>query len=97
MQHCYQLTVPESVEGVILAELEREITYIDFMFINGQQRIVDRELKHGEFLEVSVTANDEIQIVGSYCPELIGRQDPLYQNQLIYHFIEDRSPDLEST
>ncbi|MDE0405884.1 MAG: HNH endonuclease [Nitrospira sp.] len=97
VQHCYQLTVPEGIKGVILAELEREITYIDLMSVNGRSRIVERELRHGEFLEVSVTANDEIQIVGWYCPELIGRQDPLYQNQLIYHFIEDQTSDLQCT
>ena len=91
-KHCHNLKVPENAEGVILAELEYETTYISHMSINGQHRIVEQELKHGESLEESVVASDDIQIVGWYCPELIGRQDPIYQNQLICHFIEDRRP-----
>ena len=45
------------------------------MSINGRRRIVEQELKHGESLEESVVAGDEIQIVGCYCPELIGKDD----------------------
>ena len=88
-QH-HHVIIPENVEGVILAELEHETTHICCMSINGQQRIVEKELKRGESLEESVVAGDDIQIVGWYCPELIGRQDPIYQNQLIRHSIENR-------
>ena len=91
-QQHHHVIIPENVEGIILAELEQETTHICCMSINGQQRIAEKELKRGEFLEESVIAGDDTQIVGSYCPELIGRQDPLYQNQLIWHFIEDRRP-----
>ena len=89
VNHCHQLTVPQNVEGVILAELERETTYIVYMSVNGQQCVSDKELRHGDHIEVPAKANDEIQIVGWYCPKLLGRQDPLYQNQLICHFIEN--------
>ncbi len=86
----HRVKVPEKVEGVILAELEHETTFICCMSINGQQRIVEQELTQGESLEKSVAAGDDIQIVGWYCPELFYRQDPIYQNQLICHFIEDK-------
>lgn len=87
-QH-HHILIPDNVDGVILAELEHETTHVCCMSINGQQRIVDRQLKRGEFLEESVVAGDDIHIVGWYCPELFGRQDTVFQNQLIWHFIED--------
>ena len=82
------ITVPPGVTSMIVAELERETTYIESMSVNGWRHSVDLELHRRDRWELLVKCNDEIQLVGWYFPELPGRQDPLYHNQLICNFIE---------
>ena len=84
------ITVPQGIRSMIVAELEREITYIESMRVNGRRHSVNLELHRGDCWELSVRCNDEIQLVGWYCPELPGRQDPLYHDQLICNFIDDQ-------
>ena len=84
------ITVPPGVRSMIVAELERETTFIESMSVNGRRHSVNLELHRGDCWELSVRCNDEIKLVGWYRPELPGRQDPLYHNQLICNFIDDQ-------
>ena len=86
------ITVPAGVGRIIVAELERETTHIESMSVNGrgQSIDVDLELHHGDCWELPVQCGDEIQLIGWYVPEMSGRQDPLYHNQLIANFIAEQ-------
>ena len=75
---------------MIVAELERETTYIESISVNGRHQSINLELHRGDCWDLSVGCGDEIQLVGWYSPELPGRQDPLYHNQLICNFITDQ-------
>ena len=84
------ITVPSGVGGMIVAELERETTYVESMSVNGRHQWINLELHRGDWWELSVGCGDVIHLVGGYVPELPGRQDPLYHNQLIGDFIADQ-------
>ena len=84
------ITVPPGVGGMIVAELERETTCVESMSVNGRHQWINLELHRGDWWELSVGCGDVIHLVGGYVPELPGRQDPLYHNQLIYDFIADQ-------
>ncbi len=84
------ITVPPGVRGMIVAELEREMTCVESMSVNGRHQLINLTLHRGDWWEVSVGCGDEIHLVGWYVPELPGRQDPLYHNQLICDFIADQ-------
>ena len=81
------ITVPAGVAGLIVAELEREVTFIQSVVINGRRLSVNVRLNRGDSWELSVRCGDEIQLVGWYVPEMLGRQDPLHHNELIGHFV----------
>ena len=87
---CDTITVPSGVRSIIVAELERETTYMESVSVNGRHQSIDLELHRGDCWEVSVGCDDEIQLVGWYSPELPGRQEALYHNQLICNFITDQ-------
>ena len=84
------ITVPPGVGGMIVAELERETTYVESMSVNGRHQWINLELHRGDWWELSVGCGDVIHLVGGYVPELPGRQEPLYHNQLICDFIADQ-------
>ena len=84
------ITVPPGVRSMIVAELERETTYIESISVNGRHQSINLELHRGDCWDLSVGCGDEIQLIGWYSPELPGRQDPLYHNQLICNFITDQ-------
>jgi len=85
------IIVPPGVKAMIVAELEREVTYIESMSVNGRRRRTNLELRQGDWWEVSIGCGDKIHLVGRYVPESPGRQDPLYHNQLICNFIVDQN------
>jgi len=84
------ITVPSGSTSLIVAELERETTYLESISVNGRHQSINLELRRGDSWDLSVGCGDEIQLVGWYSPELPGRQDPLYHNQLICNFITDQ-------
>ena len=84
------ITVPPGVRSMIVAELERETTYLESISVNGRHQSINLELHRGDRWDLSVGCGDEVQLVGWYSPELPGRQDPLYHNQLICNFITDQ-------
>ena len=81
------ISVPLGAKGMIVAELERETTYIESMSVNGRPQLTNLQLHRGNWWELSVGWGDEIHLVGWYVPELPGKQDPLYHNQHICNFI----------
>lgn len=83
-----RLVVPTEVNRIVVAELEREVTYLECMLLNGRRERLNLRLGCGDRWELPVTCGDEIQLFGWYVPELLGRQDPLIQNQVIRKFID---------
>ena len=90
MRSCDEVTVPAGVRSVVVAELERERTYLETLSVNGQSLSVNVELRRGECWEAPVCCGDELQFVGWYSPELPGQQDPLHHSQRIRDFVGER-------
>jgi len=61
-----KIIVPEGVNEVIIAELEKEITHINFIKINETITCQDICLKEGEYYSLNVNQNDIVIIEGYY-------------------------------
>jgi hypothetical protein len=61
-----KLIVPEDTSEIIIAELEKEITYINFIEINGIAICQNVLLREGDYYSFKVKQNDEILIEGFY-------------------------------
>ena len=81
------IVVPSGISGLIVAELEREVTFIQSAAINGRRLPIDLELNRGDCWELPVQCGDEVQLIGKYVPEMLGQQDPLHHNQVIGDFV----------
>ena len=58
--------VPNGVSEIVIAELEQETTYINFIRINDREVSNDIVLREGEFHSIAVSANDKISLHGKY-------------------------------
>jgi hypothetical protein len=85
------IVIPRDVRGLILAELEDEVTFIETASINGELVEVPSELQKGSFFELSVMPGDTVTICGGYQPvssAIQGREDPMKKNELLSRFLE---------
>lgn len=64
--HIERFSTPKMVTDLIIAELEQEVTHINYLKRN--ETIIDRQitLKEGEVYSIKVSPNDQIEIEGKY-------------------------------
>lgn len=75
LAHCENATgqdefmVPENVESVIIAEIEDETTQIDSIYVNNHLYLTNLSLSKHEYIEIPITGNSQITIIGQYIPD----------------------------
>lgn len=75
LAHCENLigedrfSIPCGVDSVIIAEIEDEITEIHEIYIDKQLYLSNLTLHKNEYIEIPVTKNSEVLIVGQYIPD----------------------------
>ena len=64
--HTERFSIPDMVSELIIAELEQEVTYINYFKKN--ETIIDNQLvlKEGEAYSITVSPYDRIEIKGKY-------------------------------
>ena len=61
-----KLLIPEGVSEIIIAELEKEITYVNYIKINDKIICENILLNEGDYYSIKVNRNDEVLIEGFY-------------------------------
>lgn len=64
--HVEKFSIPKKVTELIIAELEHEVTYINYIKINGEHIESQIILQEGQVYSVSVSSGDGIEIEGKY-------------------------------
>lgn len=64
--HVEIIEIPNEIKEIIIAELEKETTLIDYLLINEVINLKDLTLLENDFLKLKVTPFDKITIKGKY-------------------------------
>ncbi|MGI2212066.1 hypothetical protein [Shewanella oncorhynchi] len=83
-------TIPNEVVEFVIAEIESETTYIDFIEINGEIVAEDLRLTNGEQIRYAVKGGDIIKVSGCYIPDVEVENSALNgieRNRLIGDFL----------
>ncbi len=81
-----QILIPDMVSELIIAELEQEVTFINYLKKN--ELIIENQivLEYGQVYSISVSPNDFIELEGKY--ELAGFSDKKLPIKIKYNLIE---------
>ncbi len=86
----HEMNAPESVQALIIAELEKEMTHVMEVSVAGHAVIRDCFLTQNQFLRIRVKPGDLLSLNGYYMPDpVLPNQsvDPWRKNQLIFGFM----------
>lgn len=64
-----RFSIPRGIDSVIIAEIEHEITEIHAIYLNEELYLSNLTLHHNEYIEIPVTENTEVLVVGQYIPD----------------------------
>ena len=74
LSHCCQkngketIRIPENVNSIIIAEIEDEITEINYLKINGKTMLENKTLRKNEYVVFHIASGALIEICGKYIP-----------------------------
>jgi len=82
--------IPEKINSIIIAEIEDEVTEINYLKINGKMVLENIKLKKNESVTFLASSGAFIEIGGRYLPDKIGRENipcGIKRNELIREFL----------
>lgn len=89
-----RFSIPCGVDSIIIAEIEDEITEIHEIYIDKQLYLSNLTLHKNEYIEIPVTNNTEVMIVGLYIPDGPSNKtipQGIKRNELVGQFIHSLS------
>ncbi len=84
------LQIPQTVNALLLTELENEVAHVAEVGVNGVAIIRNQVLHRGEMLRIPVEPGDRIRLTGYYVPHASARNrepDPWWKNAVITAFM----------
>ena len=90
----HEINIPAYVDELLIAELESEITHIEFIQIDGSVLKENITLRRGETFKLRVRPKSLLVIKGYYVPEEKVTDcisDPFKKNELIVNFLREES------
>jgi len=85
-----RFTVPDNVSKFLIAEIEDETTELLSISVNNRVLIENTVIRKGEYIEISVSSGDQVEIVGQYLPYKESSKYGIYgvkRNELVSGFL----------